>query len=98
MLLDRFKKVMERQRAIRSAYHLVFNSPEGKLVLHDLLAAGGVLETSMTPNDPQGTAWREGRRSLALEIIHKLRWTEGEMMALALARTQDHLAQAESED
>lgn len=98
MLLDRFKTVLGRHQAIRGAYHFTFGLPEGKLVLHDLLQAAGLLETSMVPGDPQGTAYREGRRSVALEIIHKLRWTEGEMMQLALQRTGDQLAaQSESE-
>jgi hypothetical protein len=92
MLLDRFKTALDRHRAVRQAYHAVFATTEGKIVLTNLLQVGGVLETSMVSGDPQATAYREGRRSMALDVIHKLRWTEGEMMQLALQRTGDQLA------
>jgi hypothetical protein len=98
MRLDRFKDMFSRQKAIRSAYHTVFDSPDGKLVLTDMLQAGGLLESSMVGGDAHMTHYREGRRSMALDLIHKLRWTEGEVMQLALQRTGDQLAaQAEME-
>jgi hypothetical protein len=91
VLLDRFKNVFDRHKAVRSAYQTVFATPEGKLVLTDLLQKAAMLETSMVAGDPHMTAFREGRRSLGNDIIHALRWTEGEMMQLALQRTSDQL-------
>ena len=98
MLRDRFRGVQDRERAIRQAYHAVFASDDGKLVLHDLLQRGGLLETSAVSGDAFMTHFKEGRRSVALEIIHKLRWTEAEMLQLALQRTGDQLAAAQQSE
>lgn len=96
--LSRFKSLFDRNKAIRSAYATVFGSPEGKLVLHDLLRRTGILEASMVAGDPHMTHFRDGRRSVGLDVVHMLRWTEGEMMQLALQQTEAQTAQAAEED
>ena len=82
---------MRRQRRLAAAYHAVFGTTEGAIVLRDLLSLGGMLETSHTPGDTAHTAFQEGRRSLALEIVNRLRWTETELHTLAAERTTDRL-------
>ena len=83
---------IKRLIRVNRSYQAVFDTREGGLVLRDLLVKGGVLETSFTPGDPEATAFKEGRRSLALEIIEALRWSEGELVKLAQERTSDRLA------
>lgn len=97
MLLDRFKRAHARQEAMRQAYQDTFGSDAGRLVLHDILSRGGLLETSQVGGDSHTTAFREGRRAIALEIINNLRWTPAEVMTLALQRTAATLAQAQED-
>ena len=89
---------LRRRRRLAAAYHSVFGTSEGRIVLGDLLSLGGMLETSHTPGDPNHTAFLEGRRSLALEIIDRLRWTETELHALAAERTTDALNRIEEDE
>lgn len=80
-----------RRIRLSRAYHSVFETPEGKLVLADLAAKGGLLEVSHTLGDSHQTAFRDGRRSMALEITAILRWSESEILALARAQTTETL-------
>lgn len=78
-----------RQRAaVSNAYHSVYATSAGQMVLHDLMRKGGILETSPDPTDSR---FYEGRRSLAMEICKELRWSEAEMIALARETTKEDL-------
>jgi hypothetical protein len=88
---DQIAKVMagfKRRAAISHAYHNVYATPEGQTVMHDLMRRGGILETSPLSEDSR---FYEGRRSLALEIVKELRWTEAEMIALARETTKEDM-------
>ena len=98
MRLDRFKSLIARLKGTKTAYHRVFTSPEGEIVLRDLLKRGGLLQVSAVAGDPHMTHYNDGRRSIVLEIVHQLRWSEGEMMQLALQRTGEQLADTTGED
>jgi hypothetical protein len=76
-----------RRRRLAAAYRELFDSVAGQAVLADLLRAGGILQTSHVPGDACSTAFAEGRRSMALELMARLRWTDGEL--LQLSRLQD---------
>jgi hypothetical protein len=75
--------------AINAAYRAVFTSPEGERVLRDLMMRGGVLETSVVEGDAGLTHFKEGRRSLVLDIIAELRFTEGDILRLARERSSE---------
>ena len=81
------ERVLGRRRRVARAYQAVFSTQEGIVVLHDLLQRAGMLTTSHVPGDACSTAYYEGRRSLGLELVAELRWTEGELSMLAQART-----------
>lgn len=91
-ILDVFK----RRVSLAHAYRETWESPVGRIVLLDLLREGGVLETSVV-DDGSGfmTNFKEGRRSLATHIMDRLRWQEGELVALAAERTAERLAQSD---
>lgn len=72
----------ERQRKLLGAYREVFDAPAGRIVLLDLMRAGGVLSVSLGQT-PQETAWNDGRRSLVLHVLQQLRMQEAEMLRLA---------------
>jgi hypothetical protein len=63
--------------AIRAAYRRVFDGPDGETVLRHILRAGGVLARGFT-GEPLALAYAEGRRTLALQIIHTATGSEEE--------------------
>lgn len=78
-----------------AAYRRLFESPDGQAVLADLMERAGMLSTSMVIGDPHVTSYREGRRSLGLELLQLLQWGEMELVALARRRTADALRETE---
>ncbi|MFO0451700.1 MAG: hypothetical protein ACK52I_24110 [Pseudomonadota bacterium] len=46
---------------------------ENKLLLADIMSRAGVFDVAPRPGNPQQLAFQEGRRSLALEILHLAR-------------------------
>lgn len=87
----------QHREAARAAYQRVLDTPDGNLVLRDILRTAGVLHVSHTPGDPYHTAYLDGRKSLALEILERLRWSEMEIAALSRERTADRLTGAADE-
>ena len=80
-----------RKRALRAAYHTVFGSPDGRLVLDDILQGAGVLQTSFVEGDAHSTSFNEGARRLALKILDRLSWSEGELRKLGERITANRL-------
>ena len=82
--------------ALARAYREVFAGSAGHLVLTDLLRSAGVLEVATVRGDPAMTHFNDGRRSLGLLLIERLRWSEGELLKLAedRARASAELAAA----
>ncbi len=88
---------LQREKVIAGAYQRLFETPEGQIVLRDLLRAGGILSVSHVAGAPDDSAFNDGRRSLALHVLDRLRWSEGEMVKLALERTAERLSQGDEE-
>ena len=87
---------LRRRAALSHAYHRVYDTPEGKMMIDDLLRKSGLLETAHEPGDAATTSFRDGRRSMGLEILQALRWTEGELVKLAQEQTAERLNQEEA--
>ena len=81
----------KRERALASAYQQFWRDGEGRMVLEDIFRASGLLEVSHVQGDPGTSQFNDGRRSIALHIIQRLRWSEGELVALANAQTREDL-------
>jgi hypothetical protein len=81
----------KRQLTVFQAYHRTLDNPDGQLVVTDILIAGGLLESSHTLGDAYDTAFREGRRSMALHVIDRLRWSNTEIVKLANEQTAQTL-------
>lgn len=88
---------LTKRQALAAAYQEIFATPAGKLVLNDLLREGGVLEVSYVPGDDAGTHFNDGKRALALHVLHRLRWAPGELATLAQERTEEQLAEMQGE-
>jgi hypothetical protein len=77
---------------ISETYKSVFGSPDGELVLLDLMRRLGLFETSVVFGAEDEVLYREGRRSVALEILDLLRF-DGERV-LELAKRRDEAEEA----
>lgn len=72
-----------RQLRVAAAYKDVFAGEAGELVLYDILAKAGVFEIVTVVGAPDASAFRDGRRSLALDILKTLRWDAERLVELA---------------
>jgi len=68
-------KGTEQQLASIADYQRTFSSKHGKKVLRHLMRNCGIMMPSMDLNNPSelGLAFNEGRRSVAIEILEKIR-------------------------
>lgn len=64
-------EVAQEQAALAQAYRQTFATEQGRLVLADVLRRAGLMQSSFA-TDPHLTAFREGRRRLALEIVEAI--------------------------
>lgn len=81
-------KRLQRQLARLRAYQAFFATPTGKLVIEDILERGGLFATSFDLRDGM-TAFNEGKRALALEILKNARLTERDFQRFIEQRTAD---------
>jgi hypothetical protein len=65
------RKAVEYAKVL-SAYRAVFKSPDGELVLKDLMDAHGIL-TNTFEGDVNKMLFREGGRNAVLRILHILK-------------------------
>jgi len=63
------------EQKLLAAYHDLFESPLGKIVLDDLGKACFRDETTFFPGDPYVSAAQEGRRSVYLRIQRMMKGT-----------------------
>ncbi len=76
----------QEEAALIDAYRQVFSGERGKVVLADILRRGGLMGTTFEPGEPESAAiFREGRRSLALELVEMV--NRDPAAALAMARS-----------
>ena len=61
-----------RRAELIADYRTVFGTPSGQRVLADIARRAGVMQTSFNGDGPDATAFREGRRRMALEIIETI--------------------------
>lgn len=70
-MANRDKKVAEKQIGTLKAYKNVFNSPEGRVVLQDLMKVHHMKGSSFDPN-PTVAAFKEGERNVILRILTRI--------------------------
>ena len=58
---------------LASAYRDVFSTVSGRMVLEHIALLGGLDKPSHTPGDPHHTAFLDGQKRLALEIMTRAR-------------------------
>ena len=69
------KKRMIQQKAEALLFQGVFGSPDGKLVLRKLSKMGKENEPTYVDQNPNGTAYHEGQRSIIIGIRKMLNKT-----------------------
>jgi hypothetical protein len=87
-----------RRLQINGAYHNLFTAGgDGGVVLRDLAREAGLFSISFDAN-PYATAFNDGKRAMVLFILRELRWSEGDLMALAREReSEDPFAETTEE-
>lgn len=84
----------EKAASLAADYKAVFGGPPGERVLHDLMVKGHIHEITLDTDSATLTAFREGRRSLVLEIVEQLRRDPKYLASVALTqRREEDLAQ-----
>jgi len=66
------KEVAKRSLATIVDYKQTFSTPHGKRVLKSILKSSGIWHSSFVQGDPYSTAFNEGTRKGALDILSKL--------------------------
>ena len=73
---------LNRVKQLKADYSIVFNLPEGRRVLRDILKNAHVLEPTFN-SDPYTTAFNEGARNEALRILSILQFKPEDFVQIA---------------
>lgn len=80
----------KQQAELLQAYKEVFNSPNGKLILHDLMSEGHFISPTHTKRDSVNeTLINEGKRNLVLYIICQFK-TSPELIMKFFKEAEQH--------
>lgn len=90
--MSKLPSPVKRQVAIALAYKSIFESPDGRLVLTDLMHRAGVLH-AVHEDLPGQNDYNNGRRSLVLDILKQLRFNEAALLELSQARLDEFAEQ-----
>lgn len=77
--------------SLANAYQTVYESPDGRLVMLDIMREARILSVAHVDGDPGASSFNDGARSIGLYICERLRWSEGELIELARQQTSDQL-------
>lgn len=73
---------MFNRRRLVAAYHDVFTSESGQIVLHDLMRRGHFFRSTHDPRNSQNSPFLEGERNLVLHILAYLGKNEQDVRKL----------------
>ena len=73
---------LNKVKQLKTDYSIVFNSPEGRRVLHDLLKNTHILEPTFS-TDPLQMAFNAGARNEALRILSILQFKPEDFVQIA---------------
>lgn len=74
------KGMLEDRLRVQSAYHAIFSTPDGQLVLRHLMKVGHVTSPTFVAGDSHQTSFREGQRHLALSILRQVNKDQSELI------------------
>lgn len=83
-----------KRSALAAAYETIYHLPQGRMVIEDLLKKSGILDVCHVMGDPGTSAFNNGRRSIGLEIMDAMRWSEGKLIQLAKEQTSERASAA----
>jgi len=79
---DTNKQSGQMIKDVLDAYKSIFNTDNGKLVLHDLCKKGCILRPTFDPISEYASARNEGKRELCLYILERIEYDESKLLAL----------------
>lgn len=86
------KEKLEKSRKLITQYKRVFNSPEGKAVLHDLMRGNFLLESSpFVPGDEASTFRNVGKQEVIKGILHILKMDPEQFLNLVNEQEGSHV-------
>lgn len=74
-----------------SDYRVTFGSAAGQRCLADICRRAGVMQTTYGEDGPHASAYREGRRRLALEIIETINTNPDAILKAAITGQTEEL-------
>ena len=83
--------IQRKQLKRLEAYHSVFTSPNGKIVLNDMMKAHFVLQTTHVPMDAVATAHNEGERNAVIRILSILKVTPQKMQRMMEEASEENI-------
>lgn len=86
---------LERHRETVRAYRRIFNSPEGQLILRDMMKASGFTRTNYVPGSFDATAHNEGQRAMVLRCAKMAHIDEAKLIELLLQQQSDSVHERE---
>lgn len=91
--IDQARASLERERELAQAYRDMWENPQGRLVMRDILNRAGVLEEADHSCEPDERSVRAGKRLIAIHIFERMRWSNMKLMELAREQDNDRLDQ-----
>ena len=82
-------EILKRRLRLKETYVRVFEAPDGKTVLHDIIRRSGIFSVA-TETDPVLAARQEGKRALMLEILSMTRMADESAMLKLLNERHDN--------
>lgn len=82
-------RIVKKQVAVGKAYATLFGSPDGKLVLIDLMKRAKLLEIGVDDG-----AFDNGRRSIVTEIMAACRYDWGRLLELSQEPVEEYGGEA----
>lgn len=71
-----------QKKHLLAAYRNVFNTPEGKIVFHDLMRRTHMVRSTFVSGDTHAAAFKEGERNVGMQILSFLNYRNEDIEAL----------------
>ena len=91
--MDRAAAQLTRRKRTAAAFQANWNNPDGRIVLQDVINFCGLLTDVEAPSDADMRAYLDGRRSVAIHIFERMRFSDIELAELAREQDNDRMAQ-----
>jgi hypothetical protein len=93
-IAEKEKIAAQKKQRLDDAYQYVLSLPKGREVLWNILVGAGIYRTTVQPS--QNIFYLEGRRSIGLELMHKIEKTDPKAFIKMLAEKAERESSEEA--